>query len=63
MRQSLATSIALLMLANAAECCLAQRLVTHEELVYAGPSLGMMSKQIGASSIEHFGTRLGGFKR
>ena len=51
MRQPLVKSIALLMLANAAECSLAQRLITHEELFYMGPSLGIMSKQIGASSI------------
>ena len=52
MRAYLVTGIAILMLANAAQHTLAQRRVTHEELVYAGPSSGMMSQQIGASSID-----------
>ncbi len=45
-------SSALLMLALATSCSLAQRLVTHEELVYAGPSSDMIANQIGASSID-----------
>ncbi|MDA8771857.1 hypothetical protein N9M80_02160 [Flavobacteriales bacterium] len=52
MRASLVTGIAIVMLANTAQHSLAQRRVTHEELVYVGPSSAMMSQQIGASSID-----------
>ena len=52
MRASLIAGIAILMLANTAQHTLAQRRVTHDELVYVGPLSGMISQQIGARSID-----------